>query len=76
MWTRRGDRPGAAVGDAMSRTTLGLFGAARRGEVANDRTIATHVDAVDAYRQERLSGLTPVERAVAETTSPVRAIVA
>lgn len=58
----------------MSRTTLGLFGAARRNEVANDRTITTHVDAADAYRQERLSGLTPVERAVAETKLTVRAV--
>jgi hypothetical protein len=50
----------------MSRTTLGLFGAARPRPVAQDRLIATSDTAADAYRAERMSGLTPVERALAE----------
>ncbi|MGP7794784.1 hypothetical protein [Sphingomonas sp. CLY1604] len=47
----------------MSRIKLGLFGAARQS-AADDRTNDNSV--VDAYRQEHLSGLTPVERAAAE----------
>lgn len=60
----------------MSRITLGLFGAARRGDSANDRMPSAQHDPADAYRRERLSGLTPVERAVADTQPTVRAIVA
>ncbi len=60
----------------MSRTTLGLFGAARPRPVAQDRMIATSDTAADAYRAERLSGLTPVERALAEPKGSAAALIA
>ena len=60
----------------MSRTTLGLFSAARPRPVAQDRLIATSDTAADAYRAERLSGLTPVERARAEPKGSAAALLA
>ncbi|PAV68785.1 hypothetical protein WR25_13759 [Diploscapter pachys] len=70
MRAARGNDPAALSEESMSRTTLGLFGAARPRPVAQDRLIATSDTAADAYRAERLSGLTPVERALAEPKDP------
>jgi len=59
----------------MSRITLGLFGAARAGHVANGRKPTATGDLVDPYRAERLAGLTPIERAMADAKAPEGALV-
>lgn len=59
----------------MSRTTLGLFGAARPRSAAQNSASATTGSVADTYRAERLSGLTPVERALAEPKSVGAALV-